>query len=110
MDFVGKEKERDMVLYLNNKEYTVNVQEAFTAAKSEDYIDFGNAFGIVVHNLSHNPEFDNSIIMIMYDDIKDKITVEVNDTANDEYIIVQECDLTISQFERNLIVENLKIE
>lgn len=99
-----------MIFYLNNKDYFVNVGKTFDLANQNDYIDTLDVFGVIVHSLSNNPEFDNSTVMIMYDSIKDKISVEVNDTKNDAYLIVGEEKIGISPEERDLIVEKLQCD
>lgn len=97
-----------MIFNFKEENYSVNVKEVFDEAKPEDYIDVIDAFGVMVHSLSHNPKFDNSTIMLVYDECNDFITIEVNDTANDDYCIISEIELT--QEERDLIVKKLQCE
>lgn len=99
-----------MIFYLSNKKYSVDVQEAFASANKNDYIDDLDAIGIIVRSLSTDTIFDNSKIMIMYNEMKDKITIEIEDTKNDEYIIIKEDNLVITAEERDLITKKLIYE
>ena len=60
---VGKGKKIMFFIYEKN-EYHVNVKDEFAKATSGDYIDMLDAFGIVLHSLSDNPEFGNSTVML----------------------------------------------
>ena len=102
---VGKGKKIMFFIYEKN-EYHVNTKDEFTKATPDDYIDMLDAFGIVLHSLSDNPEFGNSTVMLMLDN-NGRITIEVVDEKEDDYKII---DPTYAQEECKEIKEFLKFE
>lgn len=102
---VGKGKKIMFFIYEKN-EYHVNVKDEFAKATSGDYIDMLDAFGIVLHSLSDNPEFGNSTVMLMMYN-NGRITIEIVDAKEDDYKII---DPTYTQEEYREIEEYLKLE
>lgn len=100
--------EKTMVFIYNKKNYSVNVKNVFDEAKSDDYVDVLDAFGVIIHSLSRYPEFGNSTIVLFYNEITGIITVEINDENNDDYCIIDEVKIT--QEERELIENKLQCE
>lgn len=97
-----------MIFIYNEKNYSVNVKDVFDEAKSDDYMDALDAFGVVVHSLSHYPEFGNSIIILFFNETTGMITIEVSSEKDDEYCIIDEIEIT--QEERELIENRLQCE
>lgn len=65
-----------------------------------------DAFGIVLHSLSDNPEFGNSTVMLMMYN-NGRITIEIVDAKEDDCEII---DPTYTQEEYREIEEYLKLE
>lgn len=97
-----------MIFVYNEKNYSVNVKEVFDQAESDDYIDALDAFGVIVHSLSRNPEFGNSTIILFHNEITEVITIEINDEDNDDYCIIDKIEIT--QMEKELIKNKLQCE
>lgn len=97
-----------MIFIYNEKNYSVNVKNVFDEAKSDDYMDALDAFGVIVHSLSHYPEFGNSTIVLFFNETTGIITIEINDENNDEYCVIDEIEIT--QEERELIENRLQCE
>lgn len=95
-----------MFFIYEKNEYHVNAKDEFTKATPDDYIDMLDAFGIVLHSLSDNPEFGNSTVMLMLDN-NGRITIEVVDEKEDDYKII---DPIYTQEECKEIKEFLKFE
>jgi len=82
----------------------IDICKVFKDATRDDYIDLVEAFGVRLHI----SDFDNSTIMIVYDDIEDVVSIEITD--GDNYESIEEGDLEMTQEERKLIVENLTVK
>ena len=80
-----------MFFIYEKNEYHVNVKDEFAKATSGDYIDMLDAFGIVLHSLSDNPEFGNSTVMLMMYN-NGRITIEIVDPTytQEEYREIEE--------------------
>lgn len=91
------------------KEFVVNVDEVFEKATKDDYIDYLDAFGVIIHTLQ--PEMPEGLVVVMvYDDAEDEITIEIISTSNEEtYVDVLEKEIVMTEEERNLIVEKMEI-
>lgn len=87
-------------------EQLVNVNEVFVEATCDDFVDFIDAFGVVVHNLPSNLNHGETKVMIVYDDIKDVVSIEII-INEDEYVWIKERQLEMSKEERELIVKQL---
>lgn len=96
--------EKIMFFIYEKNEYHVNVKDEF--AKAEEFIDMLDAFGVVLHSLSDNPEFGNSTVMLMLYS-NGRITIEGVDNESDDYKII---DPTYTQEEYEKVEEYLKIE
>lgn len=91
------------------KEFVVNVDEVFEKATKDDYIDYLDAFGVIIHTLQ--PEMPEGLVVVMvYDDAEDEITIEIISISNEEtYVDVSEKEIVMTEEERNLIVEKMEI-
>ena len=91
------------------KEFVVNVDEVFEKATKDDYIDYLDAFGVIIHTLQ--PEMPEGLVVVMvYDDAEDEITIEIISISNEEtYVDVSEKEIVVTEEERNLIVEKMEI-
>ena len=78
----------------------VNVKEAIEKSTKNDYVDFGDALGVIVNKSSY---FE---VIIVYDEIHDIVSVEIvkNDT---DCLKIREKDLEMTDEERDLIVKEL---
>lgn len=78
----------------------VNVKEAIEKSTKNDYVDFGDALGVIVHKSSY---FE---VIIVYDEIHDIVSVEIvkNDT---DCLKIREKDLEMTDEERDLILKEL---
>ena len=78
----------------------VNVKEAIEKSTKNDYVDFGDALGVIVHKSFY---FE---VIIVYDEIHDIVSVEIvkNDT---DCLKIREKDLEMTDEERDLIVKEL---
>lgn len=100
------ERGKIMFFIYEKNECHVNVKDEFAKATSGDYIDMLDAFGIVLHSLSGNPEFGNSTVMLMMYN-NGRITIEIVDAKEDDCKII---DPTYTQEEYREIEEYLKLE
>lgn len=98
--------EKQMKFSYDEKTYQVNVHEVFMAATKDDYIDFVEALGISLH-ISCLSEIGISA-MIVYDDIKDVVSVEIT-IDEDDFITINENEIELTNEERSLIVKNLQV-
>ena len=90
----------------NHKEtvYEVDVDKVFTEATGDDFIDFVDAMGVMVHTLSN---LDNSNVAIVYNDAEDVVTVYISNEEEDYYTSIDENNLDLTAEERCIIVEKL---
>ena len=95
-----------MFFMCRGKEYSVNIKNIFDEIESSDYIDTLDAFGVIIHSLSDNPEFNGSVVFLMISNAG-KITIEVDDKENDDYCII---DPTMTEEERKEIEKHLEFE
>lgn len=91
----------------DEKAYQVNVHEVFMAATKDDYIDLIEALGVRLH-ISYLSEIGISA-MIVYDDIEDVVSVEII-VDEDDLISIEENELELTNEERGLIVEKLRVK
>ena len=61
----------------NHKEtvYEVDVDKVFTEVTGDDFVDFVDAMGVMVHTLSN---LDNSNVAIVYNDAEDVVSVYIS--------------------------------
>lgn len=90
----------------NHKEtvYEVDVDKVFTKATGDDFIDFLDAMGVMVHTLSN---LGNSNVVIVYNDAEDVVTVYISNEEEDYYTSIDEKNLDLAAEERRIIVEKL---
>mgnify|MGYP006991758623 FL=1 len=90
----------------NHKEtvYEVDVDKVLTEATGDDFIDFVDAMGVMVHALSN---LDNSNVAIVYNDAEDVVTVYISNEEEDYYTPIDEKNLDLAAEERRIIVEKL---
>lgn len=90
----------------NHKEtvYEVDVDKVFTKATGDDFIDFLDAMGVMVHTLSN---LGNSNVVIVYNDAEDVVTVYISNEEEDYYTSIDEKNLDLVAEERRIIVEKL---
>ncbi|HAU87763.1 MAG TPA: hypothetical protein DCW90_20430 [Lachnospiraceae bacterium] len=91
-----------MKFYYKEKCVCVNVKEALENATGDDYVDCIDAFGVVIH------KEPGITIFAMYDTITDTLSVEATD-SNDEITEIKENDLEMTDEERILLVNELKV-
>ena len=91
------------------KEFVVSIDGVFEEATKDDYIDYLDALGVVVHTLQ--PEMPEGLTVVMiYDDMKDKATIEIISVNTEEiYVDISEKEIVMTEEERNLIVEKMGI-
>ena len=92
----------------NHKEtiYEVDVDKVFAEATKDDYLDFVDAMGVMIHTLS---DFDDSNVIIVYNDAEDVVTVDISNDDEDYYISINEKDIDLGTEERRIIVEKFSI-
>ena len=78
----------------------VNVKEAIEKSTKNDYVDFGDALGVIVHK---SPYFE---VIVVYDEIHDVVSVEIVNSDTD-CLKIREKDLEMTDEERDLIVKEL---
>ena len=90
----------------NHKEtvYEVDVDKVFTETTGDDFVDFVDAMGVMVHTLSN---LDNSNVAIVYNDAEDVVTVYISNEEEDYYTSIDEKNLDLAAEERRIIVEKL---
>lgn len=90
----------------NHKEtvYEVDVEKDFTEVTGDDFVDFVDAMGVMVHTLSN---LDNSNVAIVYNDAEDVVTVYISNEEEDYYTSIDEKNLDLAAEERRIIVEKL---
>ena len=90
----------------NHKEtvYEVDVDKVFAEAAVDDFIDFVDAMGVMVHTLFN---LDNSNVAIVYNDAEDVVTVYISNEEEDYYTSIDEKNLDLAAEERRIIVEKL---
>lgn len=91
-----------MKFYYKEKCVCVNVKEALDNAAGDDYVDCIDTLGVVIH------KEPGVTMFVMYDTIMDALSVEATD-SNDEITEIKEKDLEMTDEERILLVNELKV-